>query len=69
VDRYWKRKAFKPENFWNIALTLEKNREKSDFIWNRGRLYDRISCIALYEVCMENPIATIVSVEEKETRK
>ena len=39
------------------------------FRWDRGRLYDRAACLALYEDCVEAPTATVVSVRGKQVRK
>lgn len=39
------------------------------FNWARNHLFDRLSVLALYEICMENPRALIVSVKQKETKK
>ena len=39
------------------------------FRWERGRLYDRAACLALYEDCVEAPTATVVSVRGKQVRK
>ena len=39
------------------------------FRWDRGRLYDRAACLAFYEDCVEEPMATVVSVRGKQVRK
>jgi DNA topoisomerase III len=39
------------------------------FTWHRGRLFDRLACIVLYERCLEQPQATVVDVQKKRKSK
>ena len=39
------------------------------FKWSRGRLFDRLSCYVLYELCANTPEATVTSVRGREKRK
>lgn len=41
----------------------------TDFTWDRGRLFDKDACEAILDVCKENPIASVVSVESKPKSK
>jgi DNA topoisomerase-3 len=39
------------------------------FAWSRVRLFDRAVCVILYDMCVESPQATVLSVIEKPTSK
>jgi DNA topoisomerase-3 len=69
VDRYWRHKVFKPEKFWTIQCRVERNDSVAEFTWNRSRLFDQHSCIVLYELCVENPMATVTHIEQKPSKK
>eukprot|EP01083_Nonionella_stella_P198540 728845_1 len=43
--------------------------ERANFNWMRGHLFDRISVLVLYEMCIECPIAVVESVQKKEKLK
>jgi hypothetical protein len=40
-----------------------------EFTWRRGRLFDRLSCLVLYEACVEQGTGHVASTTEKPTRK
>lgn len=69
VERYWQVQSFVPEDFWYIKCVLEKDGEKAECSWGRHRLFDQYSAAVLYERVMEQPMATIVSMETKPTTK
>ncbi|KAF7727733.1 DNA topoisomerase [Apophysomyces ossiformis] len=78
VDRYISIKNFVPEPFWKIDMsytqptTQNKDREEpitTKFHWKRGQMFDRWSCFVLYEMCYQNPMATVTRVRKKETKK
>jgi DNA topoisomerase-3 len=43
--------------------------QSTSFGWHRHRLFDKLACTIIYEMCIENPTATVVNVESKETKK
>lgn len=60
VERSARIKAFRPENFWSITCSCEfANPDKPgtklncNFNWERTRLYDRLACLVLYDMCVE----------------
>ncbi|KAH3686740.1 hypothetical protein WICPIJ_002283 [Wickerhamomyces pijperi] len=71
VDRYKRVLNFKPEEFWSIELQVKKDDAPKPvkFTWKRGRLYDRMSAVVIYEYCMRQTTATIRSIESNQTYK
>eukprot|EP00954_Amorphochlora_amoebiformis_P028536 1391835-Amorphochlora_amoeboformis.AAC.2 len=69
VERYLKRKHFISEPFWKIVVTHrpEEGKEASTavFRWNRVRLFCHFTAALLFEMCVENPIATVVNASGK----
>ena len=77
VDRYVAIQNFKPEDFWYITLEIEAvdddvigGKVKSyTFSWDRHRLYDRLSCLVLFEMCTESVTAQVVQCTSRPTTK
>ena len=69
VDRAWQIETFVPEDFWAIQCSIARGGVVAKFDWSRGRLFDRLSCTVLYELCMANPTAIVTAVQEREKRK
>ena len=74
VSRYEQVKSFVPEQFWYIYLTLTTNapgegRVVTEFNWKRHRLFELESAFALYELVLENSLATVSKVTRKNTKK
>ncbi|KZT57049.1 prokaryotic type I DNA topoisomerase [Calocera cornea HHB12733] len=69
VSRYQLVQAFVPETFWYIYLSIMVDNEETDFTWRRGHIFDFAATVALYEVCVENPEATVQDATEKPTKK
>jgi DNA topoisomerase-3 len=81
VDRYWRIQKFKEEKFWYkiffcyshffryIKCNIKRPEGVADFTWQRHRLFDRFSCIVLYEICAESPMATVIKIDAKEKPK
>ncbi|KAK7791153.1 hypothetical protein R5R35_013322 [Gryllus longicercus] len=65
VERYKAIESFIPESFWKIKVIHEKNDLCVDFSWKRVRLFDQLACQCFYDLCIENPVATVVSVNSK----
>ncbi|KAI8823445.1 DNA topoisomerase [Fimicolochytrium jonesii] len=62
VERYMKFQRFIPEDFWKINLSIAKEGSVAKFEWTRDRLFDQHLTLVLYELCMDNPMATVVNV-------
>ena len=69
VDRYQKVRDFKPEEFWYISLSVQKDDTAAGFNWSRGHLFDQLAVFILYEMCVENPTCTVTSVTSRPTSK
>lgn len=70
VDRYKRVRSFKSEKFWYLQITTVKNRIKTDFLWTRPNMFDRLSAVALYSNCMasdKKDVAKVTSKIEKPT--
>jgi DNA topoisomerase-3 len=69
VDRFLRIENFIPETFWKIDLQIEHEKTMVAFRWRRIHLFDRQCCLALYEMCVERPLATVTSVRSRPTSK
>ena len=48
------------EDFWHIQVThTGDDHKRCDFSWERGRLFDHTAATVLYEMCVEEPQATV----------
>lgn len=48
------------EDFWHIQVThTGSDHKRCDFGWDRGRLFDHTAATLLYEMCVEEPQATV----------
>ncbi|XP_029432031.1 DNA topoisomerase 3-alpha [Rhinatrema bivittatum] len=69
VERFKAIQAFVPEAFYKIKVTHENEDGVVEFSWKRYRLFHHTACLVLYQICMEDPIATVVEVETKPKSK
>ena len=74
MSRYNQVKAFRPETFWYIymSITRESNEgveEETVFTWRRGHLFDFDVAMAIYEHVLESPVARVTEVKTKDTKK
>ncbi|KAI1384579.1 prokaryotic type I DNA topoisomerase [Hypoxylon trugodes] len=69
VDRYFKVRNFKPEQFWSIKVMHKREGIDVHFSWSRNRLFDRASVVIFYERCLAAKKAKVVKVQEKPTKK
>lgn len=76
-EQFDKIQRFRPENFWYITLELETNDPESvipkqmctTFTWDRVRIYDQVICILIYEKCVMNCVAQVMSCTARPTSK
>ncbi|KAM7273036.1 hypothetical protein ACFE04_027700 [Oxalis oulophora] len=59
VERYWEIQAHQPEEFWTIKCSQSSDEGIANFGWMRGHLFDYTSAVIIYEMCVEEPIATV----------
>jgi DNA topoisomerase-3 len=80
VDQYIKIQQFIPENFWRLTMEIEtidvdadpsgmKKKKKYPFEWERGRLYDHLSCFLIFEECCTADYAVVMECNSKPTTK
>ncbi|KAG0492525.1 hypothetical protein HPP92_005923 [Vanilla planifolia] len=69
VERYWEIQAHEPEEFWTINCSHASEDGTASFSWMRGHLFDYTCAVILYEMCVEEPMATVVDVKNKEKLK
>lgn len=71
VDRFLRIKNFKSENFWFIELNLRKSRKKFSFTWERGRLFDRLLVVSIYQNCINESAGDVIvkNITTKPTKK
>lgn len=60
VERYLKIQSFVSEQFWSISCELETPDPdersgvlRTSFQWERHRLFDRLACLLLFEMCVD----------------
>eukprot|EP01069_Polyplicarium_translucidae_P013251 Polyplicarium_translucidae@DN855_c0_g1_i1.p1 len=73
VQRYLDIQKFQRETFWSIHLQATKDHQgrqaNVEFSWKRQRLYDRHVVLVLYELCLEQPSATVTDVSGRRTSR
>nr|XP_014344773.1 PREDICTED: DNA topoisomerase 3-alpha isoform X2 [Latimeria chalumnae] len=69
VERFKAIQAFIPETFFKIKVTHESEDGTVDFNWKRNRLFNHTACLVLYQICMEDPVATVIDVTSKPKSK
>ncbi|KAJ8076355.1 DNA topoisomerase [Marasmius tenuissimus] len=70
VSRFKDVRDFRPEKFWFIYLAItSEDGQETTFSWKRGHLFGEDEAIVIYEHVMENPLARVLKVEKKETKK
>ncbi|KAM9843380.1 DNA topoisomerase 3-alpha [Aulostomus maculatus] len=69
VERFKAIQAFIPEVFYKIKVLHKVEENTVDFSWKRNRLFNHTACLVLYQICMEDPIATVTSVTSKPKSK
>ncbi|NXU05078.1 TOP3A topoisomerase, partial [Buphagus erythrorhynchus] len=69
VERFKAIQAFVPEAFYKIKVTHDHEDGSVVFSWKRNRLFNHTACLVLYQMCMEDPVATVVDVVSKPKSK
>ncbi|XP_062999738.1 DNA topoisomerase 3-alpha isoform X2 [Elgaria multicarinata webbii] len=69
VERFKAIQAFVPEAFYKIKVTHDHEEGTVDFNWKRNRLFNHTACLVLYQMCMEDPVATIMEVGSRPKSK
>ncbi|KMZ73897.1 DNA topoisomerase [Zostera marina] len=69
VERYWEIQSHEPEDFWTINCSHVIDGATASFKWKRDRLFDFACSIVIYEICVEEPTATVKTVKHQEKLK
>ncbi|CAL9188554.1 DNA topoisomerase 3-alpha-like isoform X2 [Musa acuminata AAA Group] len=69
VERYWEIQSHEAEEFWTINCSHTSEEGTANFIWMRGHLFDYTSAVVIYEMCVEEPAATVKNVKHQEKLK
>ncbi|XP_059835657.1 DNA topoisomerase 3-alpha [Hypanus sabinus] len=69
VERFKAIQAFIQETFYKIKVTHENDDGNVEFNWKRHRLFNHTACLVLYQICMEDPVATVLDVFTKPKSK
>ncbi|EAW55646.1 DNA topoisomerase III alpha [Homo sapiens] len=69
VERFKAIQAFVPEIFHRIKVTHDHKDGIVEFNWKRHRLFNHTACLVLYQLCVEDPMATVVEVRSKPKSK
>ncbi|KAL3423667.1 DNA topoisomerase [Phlyctema vagabunda] len=69
VDRYWRVRNFRPETFWSIKVTHNREDINVTFNWKRNRLFDRAAVVILFERCLDAKIAKVTKVLQKPAKR
>ncbi|XP_061455143.1 DNA topoisomerase 3-alpha [Rhineura floridana] len=69
VERFKAIQAFVPEMFYKIKVTHDHEEGTVDFSWKRNRLFNHTACLVLYQMCMEDPVATVVEIGSRPKSK
>ncbi|KAF5745103.1 DNA topoisomerase 3-alpha isoform X1 [Tripterygium wilfordii] len=69
VERYWEIQSHEPEEFWTINCSHKSDEGIATFNWMRGRLFDYTSAVIIYEMCVQEPNATVRKVQQQEKLK
>lgn len=62
-------KCHVPEPFYIIKSRLDKNETFAELKWDRVKVFDKATCVILYELCMEDPTAFVTKIDAKDTKK
>ncbi|XP_021734600.1 DNA topoisomerase 3-alpha-like isoform X1 [Chenopodium quinoa] len=69
VERYWEIQAHEPEEFWTINCSHNSEEGIANFSWMRGHMFDYTCAVIIYEMCVEEPTATVTMVRQQEKLK
>ncbi|KAL6011780.1 DNA topoisomerase 3-alpha [Asimina triloba] len=69
VERYWEIQSHEPEDFWTINCSHTSDDGSATFNWMRGHLFDYTCAVTIYEMCVEEPTATVAKVRNQEKLK
>ncbi|GMH10402.1 hypothetical protein Nepgr_012243 [Nepenthes gracilis] len=69
VERYWEIQSHEPEEFWTINCSHNSDEGTASFTWIRGHMFDYTCAVIIYEMCVQEPNATVTKVKQQEKLK
>ncbi|XP_059656323.1 DNA topoisomerase 3-alpha [Cornus florida] len=69
VERFWEIQSHEPEEFWTINCTHNSDEGIATFKWMRGHMFDYTCAVIIYEMCIQEPTATVTIVRQQEKLK
>ncbi|XVE86484.1 hypothetical protein DITRI_Ditri18aG0037600 [Diplodiscus trichospermus] len=69
VERHWEVQSHEPEEFWTINCSHKLDEGVATFNWMRGHLFDCNCAVTVYEMCVQEPTATVTKVQHQEKLK
>ncbi|RWR86928.1 DNA topoisomerase 3-alpha [Cinnamomum micranthum f. kanehirae] len=69
VERFWEIQSHEPEEFWTINCSHTSDEGIATFNWMRGHMFDHTCAVIIYEMCVEEPTATVTRVRNQEKLK
>ncbi|KAI8032637.1 DNA topoisomerase 3-alpha [Camellia lanceoleosa] len=69
VEWYWEIQAHVSEEFWTINCTHNSDEGTATFNWMHGHMFDYTCAVIIYEMCVQEPTATVTKVRQQEKLK
>ncbi|CAG0915750.1 unnamed protein product [Notodromas monacha] len=69
VERYKAHEDFQAEPFWKLRLFDEKDGNRTEFHWKRGKVFSFRAADIFYNICVESNRAKVTAVTQKPTSK
>jgi len=69
AERYKQIQDFIPEIFYKIKVVHVVGDSRVEYAWGRGRLFHEQICRIFCDICLERPIASVISVSSKPKSK
>lgn len=69
VERFLAIERFQSEPYWKLKVLDVRNDISVEFRWDRVRLFEELPCQIFLEMCLENPLATVITVNSKPKSK
>ena len=65
VERYKAIQDFVEESFWKLLLVHTKDDLQTEFVWNRGRLFEKEPVEVILDLCSEEETASVTKFVQK----
>lgn len=69
VERHLDIENFIPEKYWGIDMKVNRPGGRAEFTWERKRLFDFLPAFVIYEMCLEDGRAQVISINKQSKSK